>query len=68
MDSEALVQELAYRFALAFRRKLDTPSATLAVESGCHHEDSSAHASHWSRVLRYCMLGNLQSVLDEYAH
>lgn len=68
LNPEALVQTLAYRFALAFRRKLDTPSATLAVESGCRYEDLPAQVSHWSRVLRYCMLGNLQSVLDEYAH
>ncbi len=68
LDHEVLTQNLAYRFALAFRRKLDTPSATLAVESGCRNEALPEHASHWSRVLRYCMLGNFQSVLDEYAH
>lgn len=58
-------QLLGYRFASAFLRRLNTPSATLAVEAGCSKQ---SFRSHWSRVLEYCILGNFQSVLDEYGH
>ncbi len=58
-------QLLGYRFASAFLRRLNAPSATLAVEAGCTKQ---SFRSHWSRVLEYCILGNFQSVLDEYGH
>ena len=58
-------QLLGYRFASAFLRRLNTPSATLAVEAGCSKQ---SFRSHWSRVLEYCILGNFQAVLDEYGH
>ena len=58
-------QLLGYRFAAAFLRRLNTPSATLAVEAACAEWN---HRSHWSRTLDYCVLGNFQAVLDEYGH
>lgn len=63
---DAPLQPLAYRFASAFVRKMNTPSATLAIDSGMAILKS--RQSHWEAVLSYCALGNFQSVLDEYGH
>lgn len=57
---------LAFRFAYAFTRKMNTPASTLAIDA-CYPVDER-RKSHWEAVLDYCIMGNFQSVLDEYGH
>ena len=57
---------LAFRFAYAFTRKMNTPASTLAIDA-CYPSERRDR-SHWATVLDYCINGNLQSVLDEYGH
>lgn len=59
------LQLLGFRFASALLRRLNTPSATLAVEAG---DLTQRYRSHWSRTLAYCAMGNFQAVLDEWGH
>lgn len=57
---------LAFRFAYAFVRKLNTPASTLTID-GCY-PSGKANGSFWELALDYCVRGNLQAVLDEYGH
>lgn len=57
---------LAFRFAYAFVRKLNTPASTLTID-GCY-PTGKAGRSFWELALDYCVQGNLQAVLEEYGH
>lgn len=57
---------LAFRFAYAFTRKMNTPGSTLAIDA-CR-PSGTRQGSHWEAVLDYCVKGNFQAVLDEYGH
>ncbi|MGM0578950.1 MAG: C-terminal helicase domain-containing protein, partial [Myxococcota bacterium] len=50
----------AARIAWGFRSLFNNPEARCLVEE--------AGTPYWRRVLRYCIDGNLQAVLDEYVH
>jgi hypothetical protein len=54
---------LSVRLAKIFIGRLNLQESTAIVEL-CY----GFEASHWQNVLRYCTDGNLQAVLDEYAH
>ena len=54
---------LAIRLAKSFVDLFNGQEATAIVEF-CY----SSRLPHWQNVLHYCVDGNLQSVLDEYAH
>ncbi|NMA62952.1 MAG: hypothetical protein GX964_02860, partial [Syntrophomonadaceae bacterium] len=58
-DSSAL----AARFAKTLLDQFNIQEATSIVEL-CY----GSERPHWKNVLRYCVDGNLQAVLDEYAH
>ena len=55
----------AYRLGKGFMRLFNSPEATAIVDItyGKKYDEQ-----HWRNVLRYCMEGNLQAVLDEYRH
>jgi hypothetical protein len=61
---------LAYDFMLFF----DKPESIAAVQINEQDKDRRFRENrdktdiHWNLVLRYCIDGNLQSVLDEYCH
>lgn len=57
---------LAFNFAYAFTRKMNTPASTLAIDA-CQPLENR-QGSHWEAVLAYCINGNFQSMLDEYGH
>ena len=59
---------LAFNMAYAFTRKMNTPASTLAVDGAVPSAMRAQSVSHWQRVLRYCINGNFQAVMDEYAH
>ena len=50
--------------AKIFINRMNTPESTAVIEV-CYGESPDAH---WLNVLNYCKDGNLQAVLDEYAH
>jgi len=52
----------AARIAEGFRSFFNSPDVRCLVET----RDTTT--PYWREVLSYCMQGNLQSVLDEYAH
>jgi hypothetical protein len=54
---------LAVRLAKTLLDRFNLQEATAIVELSY-----GSHAPHWQNVLRYCVDGNLQAVLDEYAH
>lgn len=56
------VRDAAARAAWAFRGLFNTPEATALLRG------LDASGAHWRRVIDYAIAGNLQSVLDEYAH
>ena len=64
-EGEALPAREASRAARAFIGRMNTPEATAVVELACGKKSDDAH---WQNLLTYCRQGNLQAVLDEYAH
>ncbi len=54
---------LSVRLAKTFLGRFNIQEATAIVELCYGHYDP-----HWQNVLRYCVDGNLQAVLDEYTH
>lgn len=56
------LQHGAGKIANAFRSLFNRSEATLLLAG------SDEQVPYWRRVLRYCAEGNLQAVLDEYAH
>lgn len=54
--------------ALAFSRRMNTPESTAAVELALSRQRHRSEDAYWQNVLLYCRQGNLQAVLDEYAH
>lgn len=61
------VRDWAAFLAWAFRSLFNLPEVTafLRGETGTSHRRDDAY---WRLVLRYCLDGGLQAVLDEYAH
>ena len=57
--SDPLLLDAAARIGWGFRSLLDTAEVIQIVES---------ELAYWQSVLRYAQKGNLQAVLDEYAH
>lgn len=53
----------ATELAIAFLRRMNTPEATAAVTIA-----NQGTKVHWRKLLTYCVQGNLQALLDEYAH
>lgn len=51
--------------ARAFLNRMNTTESTAVVELVCGRKSDEAH---WRNLLTYCVQGNLQAVLDEYAH
>ena len=64
------VLDIAYDFSLFF----DKPESIVAVRINHKLKDKRLKdnkdnvETHWNLVLRYCVDGNLQSVIDEYCH
>lgn len=58
------LRDAAARAAWAFRGLFNTPEAS-ALLRGLDEDDREPY---WRRVVEYAIAGNLQSVLDEYAH
>jgi hypothetical protein len=56
-------RDAAARVASEFRSLFNLPEARFVVRPV-----SSGGRPYWQRVLRYCLNGNLQAVLDEYVH
>lgn len=63
VDGEAA--QLASLGARAFLNRMNTTESTAVVELVCGRKSEEAH---WRNLLTYCVQGNLQAVLDEYAH
>ena len=57
--------QLAGLGARAFLNRMNTTESTAVVELVCGRKSDEAH---WRNLLTYCVQGNLQAVLDEYAH
>lgn len=57
--------EMPSQIAKIFINRMNTPESTAVIE--VVYGDSSDEA-HWKNLLQYCKEGNLQAVLDEYAH
>ena len=57
------MRDAAARVATEFRSLFNLPEARFVVRPV-----ASGGRPYWQRVLRYCLNGNLQSVLDEYVH
>lgn len=53
------------QLAKVFLNRMNTPEATAVIEV---YYGKSSDDAHWKNLLRYCKEGNLQAVLDEYAH
>ncbi|GAA4513800.1 helicase-related protein [Brevibacterium yomogidense] len=64
---DAEVRKHALHAALGLRNLFNRPTMT-AIVRGATGDSSEDADSYWRQVLRYCFEGNLQAVLDEYAH
>ena len=53
----------AAKIAMGFRTLFNRPESTLLIRKAKDSDDR-----YWEAVLDYCVDGNLQSVMDEYAH
>lgn len=53
------------QLARVFLKRMNTPESTAVIEV---YYNKSSDEAHWKNLLRYCKEGNLQAVLDEYAH
>ena len=60
-----LPANLPTQLALVFLSRMNTVESTAVVELTCA---SQRNRVHWKNLLMYCRHGNLQAVLDEYAH
>lgn len=69
--------ELPSQFAKVFIDRMNTPESTAAVMISCPKNQNNNESlinsddldePHWRNVLSYCLDGNIQAVLDEYAH
>ncbi|KAF0194030.1 MAG: DEAD/DEAH box helicase [Bacillota bacterium] len=54
----------AAKIALGFRSQFNVPDSITLVRKLCVQEEQS----YWAAVLDYCIIGNLQAVMDEYMH
>ena len=57
--------DLALQLAKTIIDRFNTQEAIAIVDLSY---DKAGQGIHWKSILRYCVDGNLQSVLDEYAH
>lgn len=62
IESQSHLLEASVHIAEGFRSQFNAPTA-VALLKGIDEEDS-----YWQQVLQYCLDGNLQALLDEYAH
>lgn len=60
LQNEEIVKSLAKEFVGIFNQR-----ESAAVVDICSKQDN---ANYYERVLEYCVMGNLQAVLDEFAH
>lgn len=58
--------KLAFEFGHAFLARMNTASSTLAVAAAM--EGRRAGSIHWKNMLAYGCEGNMQAMIDEYAH
>jgi len=63
--ADADVMTAAARVAKGFRSLFNVPETVGMLFQG---QDEEGRHSYWRSVLSYCVDGNLQAVLDEYAH
>lgn len=67
--TQKAVRAAALRVSRSLVSLFNRPEITAAVRgTESQPADGEAHSFYWQQVLRYCMEGNLQSVLDEYVH
>ncbi|PWH07421.1 helicase [Brachybacterium endophyticum] len=61
------IRRAAFSIGEAFRALFNRPETMSAVRAATetNSEDTDGH---WQRVVRYCLDGNLQAMLDEYVH
>ena len=57
--------DMPSQFAKVFINRMNTPESTAVIEVVYGKSTDDAH---WKNLLQYCTAGNLQAVLDEYAH
>jgi hypothetical protein len=62
--SEDVLLKAAAIIGEGFRSLFNRPEAMALLDN----LDDVPHEDYWQRVLRYCMFGDLQSVMDEYLH
>lgn len=65
-DDGHMSAHLASRFAKVFINRMNTPESTAAIMMSTSAKNSDE--AFWRNVLSYCVDGNIQAVLDEYAH
>ena len=58
-------RDAAARIAWSFRKLFNLPEATALIRGERPRDDKTPY---WRQVVDYCAAGNLQAVLDEYAH
>jgi hypothetical protein len=56
--------DMPSQVAKVFINRMNTPEATAVIEAYYGQSEDA----HWKNVLAYCKDGNLQAVVDEYAH
>ena len=68
-DDEGTVEYAAW-IAAAFRSFFNAPEVTAVVTSGhsAHPDADEGESRYWRDVVRHCVDGNLQAVLDEHGH
>ncbi|MYA18164.1 MAG: hypothetical protein F4Z28_16110 [Gammaproteobacteria bacterium] len=68
-DDEGTVEYAAW-IAAAFRSFFNAPEVTAVVTSGhsAHPDDDEGEGRYWRDVVRHCVDGSLQAVLDEHGH
>lgn len=64
-EGDELPSFLPSQLARVFINRMNTAESTAVVELACGRKSEDAH---WQNLLTYCRQGNLQAVLDEYAH
>lgn len=69
LASERILQEAA-RVAAAFRSFFNAPEVTAVVVRSAQRGPNSKEATsgYWKYVVRHCINGNLQALLDEHTH
>lgn len=68
-DDEGTVEYAAW-IAAAFRSFFNAPEVTAVVTSGhsAHPDADEGESRYWRDVVRHCVDGNLQAILDEHGH